>query len=648
NWTTITSGATRTLPLYSVTATGQNFWTVSNDLTVTCTYNGSTWSTLRLGTGNEIFYGKYSAIVPKITTRNIFQMGVKDNTTAISPFYYSQNDGSSYNSESQFNSLNGGATNVEGLVVDPGRSTKVYAYGRLQDGSGAYHPFYHSDNHGDPGTWVTTQASFTSRPILTLSPKGNSASPPYNSQTIYAGAARGGNDAGLWRTRDAGANWAQVSTSTIRIDTQVNATAWNPINVPDIAYAGTFRGLYWSYNPNAADDEVLFYKRWPTGDIDTAVKRILIDPRFTHSSHNSANVFWVASNNMIYRCENGGTSPVTVNGNLPSGIVLNDIRSDPSDTTRIYIATDRGIYKSHLVVPPNLTSPANGATNILDCITSTEPLKFQWSTVGGATSYGFQLDDNSDFSSPLVNTTTSSNQYSHDSNLVCEIQYYWRVRSIDGFGNSPWSGSRSFTTSACNLPQLAAPTLVSPPNGSTGHEKCLTLRWNAVSGAIKYRVEVIGYKTTHVSDTSYWDCYSSNTWYNWKVKAINCNYANPFSETWSFKIRDYGITSLDSQKTQSQVDIEEIDIPSKFELKQNYPNPFNPLTIINYQLPIDNWVTLKVYDVLGREIATLIDEFQVSGFKSVKFDASKISSGIYFCRLTCGKFSDIKKIHVTK
>ncbi|MBI5019928.1 MAG: S8 family peptidase [Ignavibacteriales bacterium] len=83
---------------------------------------------------------------------------------------------------------------------------------------------------------------------------------------------------------------------------------------------------------------------------------------------------------------------------------------------------------------------------------------------------------------------------------------------------------------------------------------------------------------------------------------------------------------------------------SNFALEQNYPNPFNPLTIISYQLPIDNWVTIKVYNLLGVEMATLVNEDKKVGKYEVEFDASTLPSGIYFYRLTSGLFIETKKL----
>lgn len=95
-------------------------------------------------------------------------------------------------------------------------------------------------------------------------------------------------------------------------------------------------------------------------------------------------------------------------------------------------------------------------------------------------------------------------------------------------------------------------------------------------------------------------------------------------------------------------DIEENAIPTKYALNQNYPNPFNPSTVINYQLPEAGQVTLKVYDVLGNEVTTLVNEFKQAGVYNAKFSNSQLSSGIYFYKLQVGNFVSVKKMMLTK
>ena len=89
-------------------------------------------------------------------------------------------------------------------------------------------------------------------------------------------------------------------------------------------------------------------------------------------------------------------------------------------------------------------------------------------------------------------------------------------------------------------------------------------------------------------------------------------------------------------------------LPSIFELDQNYPNPFNPTTVITYQLPVISKATLKIYDVLGCEVATLVDEEQSAGWKEVEWNANGFASGIYFYKLQAGSNSDIKKMTLLK
>jgi hypothetical protein len=85
-------------------------------------------------------------------------------------------------------------------------------------------------------------------------------------------------------------------------------------------------------------------------------------------------------------------------------------------------------------------------------------------------------------------------------------------------------------------------------------------------------------------------------------------------------------------------------LPKEFSLEQNYPNPFNPSTKISWQSPVSGWQTLNVYDVLGNEVATLVNEYRNVGSYEVNFDASKLSSGVYYYQLKAGEFIETKKM----
>ncbi|MEE9430622.1 MAG: T9SS type A sorting domain-containing protein, partial [Melioribacteraceae bacterium] len=91
-----------------------------------------------------------------------------------------------------------------------------------------------------------------------------------------------------------------------------------------------------------------------------------------------------------------------------------------------------------------------------------------------------------------------------------------------------------------------------------------------------------------------------------------------------------------------------LSIPTEFKLEQNYPNPFNPSTTIRYSIPSNEFVTLKIYNILGSEVANLVNKKQTSGSYQVNFDASNITSGIYFYKISTSKFNQVKKMLLVK
>ncbi len=169
-----------------------------------------------------------------------------------------------------------------------------------------------------------------------------------------------------------------------------------------------------------------------------------------------------------------------------------------------------------------------------------------------------------------------------------------------------------------------------------------------VNGFVGYKVEMIDNATNKVIGTVRNVTMTASSLEPFKLVAYNLNTNGIHNRT--VKVRISASTNLDSANvalaksyapenlatgaiTQS-LSLQSVDVITTYALAQNYPNPFNPSTMINYQLPIDGHVTLKVYDVLGREVKTLVDESKSAGSYEVKFEASSLASGIYFYRVS--------------
>lgn len=137
---------------------------------------------------------------------------------------------------------------------------------------------------------------------------------------------------------------------------------------------------------------------------------------------------------------------------------------------------------------------------------------------------------------------------------------------------------------------------------------------------------------------------------NFTNRFIGWGYESFFSQQFGSIITS-GIHTTTGGNDTFYISVKQISskIPDEYKLFQNYPNPFNPKTIINYQLPITNYVKLIVYDLLGKEIVTLVNEKQSTGKYQVTFDGSALSSGIYFYSLFAdGKLIDTKKMILIK
>ena len=174
-----------------------------------------------------------------------------------------------------------------------------------------------------------------------------------------------------------------------------------------------------------------------------------------------------------------------------------------------------------------------------------------------------------------------------------------------------------------------------------------------------YNVYVTGRSTSSGSYDYATIKYSSDGDENWVVRYSNSGAAGSSDEPFSLYVDDLsnvyvtGMSALDYatiKYTQTLTDVyqKNFDLPERYSLLQNYPNPFNPSTKIRWQQPTGSWLTLKVFDVIGNKISTLVDEYKPAGIYEVNFNAANLPSGTYFYKLQAGAFIETKKMILIK
>ncbi|HTX19004.1 MAG TPA: endo-1,4-beta-xylanase [Bacteroidota bacterium] len=192
---------------------------------------------------------------------------------------------------------------------------------------------------------------------------------------------------------------------------------------------------------------------------------------------------------------------------------------------------------------------------------------------------------------------------------------------------------------------VPATTSALAPINTTNEARMTTFRWKPATYATSYEIQValdpqcqvIAVDDT-LSDTTVTLSFpldASTQWY-WHVAGIDSAGEGAFSTPVGFMTG-----------TELGVSVQAL-APGSFELRQNYPNPFNPATVISYHLAVGGFTTLKVYDILGKEVATLVNGMKNAGTYSVRFDGANLPTGIYFYRLRSGKFSGMKKLVLMK
>lgn len=290
------------------------------------------------------------------------------------------------------------------------------------------------------------------------------------------------------------------------------------------------------------------------------------------------------------------------------------------------------------VEPPlatNLLIPANYAANQKDTIT------LKWAATKLTTAYWLQVSIDSTFKTALLTKDDITDTVQTITGVIGQVKYYWQVRAKNAAGWSDYSPVYSFVT---GFP--ASPVLVEPKHATTNLTVNPVFKWNKTPLATSYRFQIsysslinaqtVLLDTAGITDTTFaLKNLAANKTHYWRVSASNQYGMSMWPSVFGFKT-----------ETASGV-LDGAAMPKDFELEQNYPNPFNPTTVIKYHIAKTSKVTLKIYNVLGKEVAILVDEVKNPGVYAYEF-SSKLPSGVYYYSLRAGEFSAARKMIVLK
>ena len=309
----------------------------------------------------------------------------------------------------------------------------------------------------------------------------------------------------------------------------------------------------------------------------------------------------------------------------------NGAGASPYSATWNYTTISAGPAMASLLAPPN---GANAQPTI--------GLILRWDKLPGATSYRLQLGTDSTFSSSLLkDDSTLVDSFRVVNGLTQFTRYYWRVNGKNAGGTGPFSQFWTFMTV---IPAPSQVALVSPADLATIGSSSLNLTWHASQpGVNRYWVETaidpgfafLAVDSTVADTIKTMSGLLNNQLYYWRVRGGNPGGWGPYSDARRFTISLTGVAL-------------HTGIPQEFGLTQNYPNPFNPSTQIEFALPTASHVRLEVYNVLGQQVALLVDAMRPAGYQAVEFNAGGLPSGLYLYRLTTGEHQFMKKMMLVK
>ncbi|MDR3626792.1 MAG: T9SS type A sorting domain-containing protein [Ignavibacteriaceae bacterium] len=487
--------------------------------------------------------------------------------------------------------------------------------------------------------WLPCNSGLTSMSISTIS---------INKDTIYAGT----NGSGIFVSIDSGKSWNQVNAGLSNL--VVNSIYFDN----DVPIAGTSGGGVFIFNGS-----------WQQKDMGLDAMQI--------------NSFTAAGNNLfagsqgcgIYRSNNNGINWTAIN----SGLTDLNINSLIVKGSSIFAGTvNGGVFRSN-DNGGNWTEINNGITAkhinsfavCNDNIFASSLIPAQDYTYSGVI---FRSSDNGNTWTVADSGLTSIYDMAVlDSNIFVATQS-GIIRS--GNGGKSWTNYNINTSN--NSPAIVESFCVKGKELFAGTDengiyKCNSMNnWEAINDSIK--LKYLSFFTSMISNDSTvfaycliiegqpgWLYYSTNDGNIWKEvpqpskdglwpsafqsKIVSLSIYNNYL---FIGMEDLGVWKVTLSNIMTGIEKNNNEAVTAFRLDQNYPNPFNPATIVRYSVPKTGMVTIKVYNILGKQVATLVNESKAAGNYQVQFNAGKLASGVYFYRMESGSYVETKKLLLLK
>ncbi|MGB5896142.1 MAG: T9SS type A sorting domain-containing protein [Ignavibacteriaceae bacterium] len=232
----------------------------------------------------------------------------------------------------------------------------------------------------------------------------------------------------------------------------------------------------------------------------------------------------------------------------------------------------------------------------------------------------------------VIVDTVSANSTLYLDTTVTYLIYVYRLTAFNAFGQSAYSDTS----------QIVVPVELTSFNASIKDEG-VQLAWTTAT-----EINNMGFEIQR-NQSAAWETIGFVEGSGTTSEITNYQFFNDLSEFNSSMKLKYRLKQIDFNGVFSYSNIVEVDfVLENYSLSQNYPNPFNPSTSISFTLTRSTFVTLKIYNILGNEITTLVNELIPGGNHKVQFDATGLSSGVYFYTLTADNFVESKKMVVMK